>query len=74
MRKASPNDVERLVALMAEFYAEGGVRAMFMATERDNLAALAVYRRVGFVNTDRQLLALTKARCPRTSPKIRAYE
>lgn len=143
MRKASPNDVERLVALMAEFYAEGGyklnhrrateafallladerlgqvwfiqagsqevghvvvtfcysmeyggliafvddlfvqrafrraglgtaalakvrefcktrgVRAMFVETGRTNVAALALYQRVGFVNTDRQLLALS---------------
>ena len=145
MRKASPEDVQRLVALMAEFYAEGGyplnhqhaadafaalladdrlghvwfiqadsrdvghvvvtlcfsmeygglvafvddlfiqpafrraglgttalaevrascakhgVRALFVETGPDNVAAQALYRRAGFVNTDRQLLALRLA-------------
>ena len=43
------------------FCASRGVRAMFVETGHDNAAALAVYRRVGFVNTDRQLLALKLA-------------
>jgi len=145
IRKASPDDVQQLVALMAEFYAEGGyplnrrhateafaalladdrlgvvwfiqadsrdvghvvvtlcfsmeyggliafvddlfvqqafrraglataalaevlgvcgqrgVRALFVETGRDNVPAQALYRRAGFVDTDRQLLALRLA-------------
>ena len=38
-----------------------GVRALFVATGPDNVAAQALYRRVGFVNTDRELLALSLA-------------
>ena len=38
-----------------------GVRAIFVETGRDNVAAQTVYRRAGFVNTDRQLLALRLA-------------
>ena len=44
-----------------EFCASRGVRAIFVETGHDNAAALALYRRVGFVNTDRQLLALKLA-------------
>jgi GNAT superfamily N-acetyltransferase len=44
-----------------DFCASHGVRAMFVETGHDNAAALAVYQRVGFVNTDRQLLALKLA-------------
>ena len=43
------------------FCAKRGVRAILVETGRDNAAAQAVYRRVGFVNTDRQLLALRLA-------------
>jgi len=43
------------------FCAERGVRALFVETGRENVAAQAVYCRVGFVNTDRQLLALRLA-------------
>ena len=38
-----------------------GVRALFVETGQDNAAAQALYRRVGFVNTDRELLALRLA-------------
>ena len=38
-----------------------GVRAIHVETGRDNAAAQAVYRRVGFVQTDRQLLTLKLA-------------
>ena len=41
-----------------DFGAGHGVRAIFVETGHDNTAALAVYRRAGFANTDRQLLAL----------------
>ena len=44
-----------------DFCASRGVRAMFVETGRDNVAAQAVYRRTGFVDTDRQLLALKLA-------------
>jgi len=43
------------------FCTKRGVRAIFVETGRENVAAQAVYRRVGFVNTDRQLLALRLA-------------
>jgi GNAT superfamily N-acetyltransferase len=43
------------------FWAKRGVRALFVETGQDNVAAQAVYRRVGFVNTDRQLFALKLA-------------
>jgi len=43
------------------FCAKRGVRALLVETGRDNVAAQAVYRRVGFVNTDRQILALKLA-------------
>jgi len=33
-----------------DFCAERGIRALFVETERDNVAAPALYRRVGFVN------------------------
>ena len=38
-----------------------GVRAIQVETGRDNAAAQGVYRRVGFTQTDRQLLALRLA-------------
>jgi len=38
-----------------------GVRALHVETGRDNAPAQAVYRRVGFIQTDRQLLALRLA-------------
>ena len=38
-----------------------GVRALFVETGRDNVAAQALYRRVGFVSTDRDLLVLSLA-------------
>jgi len=41
-----------------DFCAGHGVRAIFVETGHDNTAALAVYQRAGFANTDRQLLAL----------------
>ena len=43
------------------FCAKRGIRAIHVETGRDNIAAQAVYRRVGFVQTDRQLLALRLA-------------
>jgi GNAT superfamily N-acetyltransferase len=41
--------------------AERGVRAIHVETGRDNAMAQAVYRRVGFTHTDRQLLTLKLA-------------
>ena len=49
------------LAEVRAFCAERGVRALFVETGPDNVAAQAVYRRAGFVNTDRQLLALRLA-------------
>jgi ribosomal protein S18 acetylase RimI-like enzyme len=38
-----------------------GIRAMLLETGSDNEPAQALYRRIGFVKTDRQLLALRLA-------------
>lgn len=46
------------VAEVRAFCLERGVRALHLETGRDNLAAQALYRRAGFVVTDRQLLTL----------------
>jgi GNAT superfamily N-acetyltransferase len=43
------------------FCANLGVRAVHVETGQDNAAAQGLYRRVGFVNTERQLLALRLA-------------
>src|SRR5262249_41224910 len=43
------------------FCVNHGVRAIHVETGRDNAAAQALYRRLGFVSTDRQLLALSLA-------------
>jgi len=43
------------------FCANLGIRALFVETGGENVAAQTVYRRVGFANTDRQLLALKLA-------------
>lgn len=40
---------------------ERGVRALHLEVGRDNAAAQSLYRRVGFVDTDRQLLTLKLA-------------
>jgi GNAT superfamily N-acetyltransferase len=40
------------------FCAKRGVRALHVETGRDNAAGQAVYRRIGFTPTDRQLLTL----------------
>ena len=44
-----------------DFCASQGIRAIFVETGDDNTAAQAVYRRVGFVDTERQLLMLNLA-------------
>ena len=44
-----------------DFCAAHGVRALFVETGADNVAAQALYRRVGFMNTERDLLALRLA-------------
>jgi GNAT superfamily N-acetyltransferase len=49
------------LAEVREFCKTRGVRAILVETGRDNAAAQALYQRVGFVNTDRQLLALKLA-------------
>ena len=41
--------------------AERGVRALHLEVARDNAAAHSLYRRAGFVDTDRQLLTLRLA-------------
>jgi GNAT superfamily N-acetyltransferase len=43
------------------FCAQRGVRAIHVETGQENAAAQAVYRRVGFTQTDRQLLVLRLA-------------
>lgn len=43
------------------FCTERGVRAIHVETGRDNAAAQGVYRRAGFTQTDRELLALRLA-------------
>jgi GNAT superfamily N-acetyltransferase len=43
------------------FCARLGVRAMFVEVGRENAVAQSVYRRTGFVMTDRQLMALRLA-------------
>ena len=44
-----------------EFCVKLGVRAIHLEVGKDNAAAQAVYRRVGFASTDRQLLTLKLA-------------
>ncbi len=46
------------LAEVRNFCASHGVRAIHVETGRDNAAALAVYRRAGFVDTDRRHLTL----------------
>lgn len=46
---------------LRDFCAERGVRAIHVETGRNNIAAQTVYHRVGFTDTDRQLLALKLA-------------
>jgi GNAT superfamily N-acetyltransferase len=49
------------LAEVRAFCLECGVRALHLETGRDNVAAQALYRRAGFVVTDRQLLTLVLA-------------
>jgi GNAT superfamily N-acetyltransferase len=49
------------LAEVRAFCAERAVRALFVGVGADNVAGQAVYRRIGFVNTERQLLALSLA-------------
>ena len=51
----------RAVTDVRAFCAKRGVRAIHVETGRDNAAAQAVYRRVGFAPTDRQILTLRLA-------------
>ena len=44
-----------------EFCLKTGIRALHVETGRDNAAAQALYRRAGFVNTDRLFLAMPLA-------------
>ena len=50
------------LAEVRAFCVERGVRALHLETGRDNVAAQALYRRAGFVATDRQLLTLVLPR------------
>jgi ribosomal protein S18 acetylase RimI-like enzyme len=43
------------------FATELGVRALHLEVGRDNVPAQELYRRVGFVDTDRRLLTLKLA-------------
>jgi ribosomal protein S18 acetylase RimI-like enzyme len=49
------------LAEVRTYCVERGVRALHLEVGRDNAAAQAVYRRAGFVDTDRQLLTLRLA-------------
>ena len=49
------------LAEVRAFCLSQGIRAITVETGRDNTVAQAVYRRAGFVNTDRQLMALKLA-------------
>ena len=49
------------LAEVRAFCTELGARAIHVETGRDNAAAQAVYRRIGFTQTDRELLALRLA-------------
>jgi GNAT superfamily N-acetyltransferase len=49
------------LAEVRTFCADHGIRAIHVETGRDNAAALAVYRRAGFVDTDRLHLTLRLA-------------
>jgi GNAT superfamily N-acetyltransferase len=49
------------LAEVRSFCTSRGVRAIHVETGRDNAAALAVYRRAGFVNTDLVHLTLALA-------------
>jgi GNAT superfamily N-acetyltransferase len=44
-----------------DFCAKRGIRALFVETGKDNVAAQGLYRHVGFVNTVRDLLSLSLA-------------
>src|SRR5207248_1432076 len=55
------------LAEVRTFCANLGVRAMHVETGRDNAVAQAIYRRVGFLSTDRELLALRLADPTHTS-------
>lgn len=50
------------LAEVRAFCVERGVRALHLETGLDNVAAQALYRRAGFVATDRQLLTLVLPR------------
>jgi ribosomal protein S18 acetylase RimI-like enzyme len=50
------------LAEVRAFCVERGLRALHLETGRDNVAAQALYRRAGFVATDRQLLTLVLPR------------
>ena len=49
------------LAELRDFCGARDVRALHLETGRDNAAAQALYRRAGFVITDRQLLTLVLA-------------
>jgi GNAT superfamily N-acetyltransferase len=49
----------KALAEVRTFCIKLGVRALHLETGRDNSVAQALYRRAGFVATDRQLLTLT---------------
>jgi len=49
------------LAEVRDFCAKRGVRAIFVETGRDNGPAQAVYRRAGFIKTERDFLALVLA-------------
>jgi ribosomal protein S18 acetylase RimI-like enzyme len=52
------------LAEVRAFCVRRGVRALHLETGRDNVAAQALYRRAGFVATNRELLTLVLAQPP----------
>ena len=55
------------LAEVRAFCVERGLRALHLETGRDNVAAQALYRRAGFVATNRELLTLVLAHPPEQS-------
>lgn len=62
----------KALAEVRTFCLNRGVRALRLETGRDNSVAQALYRRAGFVATDRQLLTLTLTDAAQPPSQLRA--